>query len=198
AEAWAVPAAELSTAAGFVEHRASGRRQAYGALVARAAQLPVPTAPRLKQPAEFELIGRSVPRLDLEAKITGRAIYGLDVRLPGQRFAVVARAPRLGASLQHWDGAAALAVPGVERVVQIGRGIAVVARDTWSAMRGRDVLQLRWSDGPHAQLSTASLREQLGAAAVGPGTEVRRQGKGETGLDGPGERIEATYSLPLL
>lgn len=198
AEAWAVPAAELSTAAGFVEHRASGRRQAYGALVARAAQLPVPTAPRLKQPAEFELIGRSVPRLDLEAKITGRAIYGLDVRLPGQRFAVVARAPRLGASLQHWDGAAALAVPGVERVVQIGRGIAVVARDTWSAMRGRDALQLRWSDGPHAQLSTASLREQLGAAAVGPGTEVRRQGKGETGLDGPGERIEATYSLPLL
>src|SRR5690606_15194401 len=123
-----VPASELTTAAGFVVHTPSGRRQAYGSLVERAAELPVPTAPRLKDPAEFRLIGTDVPRLDLPAKITGRAVYGLDVRLPGQRFAVVARPPRFGASLEHCDETAARQVAGVERIVRISRGVAVVAR----------------------------------------------------------------------
>lgn len=198
AAAFGVPVAELSTAAGFVEHRASGRRQAYGPLVASAARLPVPSAPRLKRPEEFRLIGTPVPRLDLEAKISGAAVFGLDVRRPGQRFAAVARAPRLGAVLEHWDDTRARAVPGVERVVPIARGIAVVARDTWSAMRGREALVLRWSEGPHAAVSTASIGAALEAAAQMPGAEVRRDGIGVAGLQGPGERVAASYSLPFL
>lgn len=195
ADALGEPVAELATEAGFVTHRRSGRRLAYGALVARAAALPVPAAPRLKDRSEFRLIGTSVPRLDLHSKIRGEAIFGLDVRLPGQRFAVVARAPRLGAVLESWDDERARAVPGVERVVPIARGIAVVARDTWSAMRGREALVLRWSDGPHATFSSAGLRERLAAAVPGGGTEVRREGAAGTPS---GEQVEASYSLPFL
>ncbi len=202
-----VPGAELSTEAGFVTHRPSGRRLAYGALVSRAAGLPVPAAPRLKDAAEFRLIGTSVPRLDLQAKIRGEAIFGLDVRLPGQRFAVVARAPRLGAVLESWDDAQARAVPGVERIVPIASGIAVVARDTWSAMRGREALIVRWSDGPHATVSSAQIRERLAAAAAGPRVDAVVRLEGEAGTAGGqtdggqtagGEQVEASYSLPFL
>ncbi len=198
ADAFAAPIAEFETAAGFVVHAPTGRRLAYERLIARARELPVPEAPVLKDPTTYRLVGTAAPRLDVEAKIAGRAVFGLDVRLPGQRFAVVARSPRPGASLEHCGDAAALAVPGVERVLRIGRGVAVVARDTWSALRGRDALQLRWSRGPHGAVDDGWIRQALDARTAAPLVPVRSDGAGRAGLDGSGERIEATYSLPML
>jgi isoquinoline 1-oxidoreductase beta subunit len=194
AATWAVDAAGLRTAAGYVVEAATGRRIAYGELVAVARELPVPSAPRRKRVDELRLCGTDVPRLDAAAKASGAARYGIDVRVPGMRFCVLARPPRAGAELLGCDEAAALAVPGVERVLRVARGVAVVARDSWSAQRGRVALAARWSDGPHAAVDSAAITERLQQRLREPLTAVR----GVPGAFRGGEVVTAEYELPFL
>ncbi len=190
AQAWQVPAADCRTEPGAVVHAASGRRLSYGALAAAAARLPVPPASqvRLKDPGEFRIIGQPTRRVDNLDVVTGRAIYGIDVRQPGMLFAVVARCPVFGGRVARFDDGAAKAVPGVRHVVQIQSGIAVVADTTWAALRGRDALDITWDEGPNAGMDSAQIRQGLvGAIATFP--------------DLPGDAatvVAADYEVPYL
>jgi len=194
---WGVDPAACTTASGRVAHTASGRSLAYTELLDEAAKQPVPAQPRLKERSEYRLLGTSPPRVDGPDIITGRARYGLDVRLPGMRFAVVARPPVLGGSLGSFDDAAARAVPGVEACFAIARGVAVVARSTWSALQGRDALKIRWNDSPHAGFDSAAHRRQLAEVTREPGITTRRDGAGRSGLAKAERRLEALYEYPF-
>lgn len=165
AAAWGVRARECTTREGQVLHAASGRQADYGALAEAAATRRAPLRPRLKDPADFRLLGRSQPRLEIPAKVSGRAVYGLDTRVEGMLHAAIARSPTLGGELAGVDDAAARAVPGVVEVLRTGAGVAVLARDSWSALRGRDALQLEWRPAAgSAGVSADSIAERLRGA----------------------------------
>jgi isoquinoline 1-oxidoreductase subunit beta len=156
---------ELETENGTVIHRSSDRRLTYGQLAETAAQMPIPDRVTLKDPAAFRLIGTPQGQHDAAAMISGRAMYGIDVRLPGMRYAIVARSPVFDGRLAGYDAAPAQAVDGVQHVVAIGDAVAVVGDTTWAALQGRAVLRATWNPGSNAQLSSAgvqqALREQL-------------------------------------
>src|SRR5438093_6463392 len=133
---WKVPRETCRARNGMVEHVATGRRLGYGDLAALAATLPVPADPPLKPSSEFRILGTRVPRVDTPDKVDGAAVFGLDVRVPGMVDATVARCPVFGGRVKSFDPAPALAVPGVQRVVQISSGVAVVADRTWAAFGG--------------------------------------------------------------
>jgi isoquinoline 1-oxidoreductase beta subunit len=161
AQTWGVDAQELATESGAVIHRPTNRRLTYGQLVETAAQLPVPGQVALKDPKDFRIIGAPQRQHDASSMIDGSAIYGIDVRLPGMRYAVVARSPVFGGRLVSYDAAPALAVDGVRHVVAIDNAVAVVADSTWAAMQGRAALHISWDAGQHAQLSSASVQQAL-------------------------------------
>jgi isoquinoline 1-oxidoreductase subunit beta len=196
---WGVAPAACRAEAGRVVERAGGRSLAYAELLAYAARQPVPeiAALRPKPRAEHRVVGTSPARSDGPAIVTGGARYGLDVRLPGMRFAVVARPPVLGGSLASFDAAAALAVPGVEACFAISRGVAMVARSTWAALRGRDALRVTWNDGPHAAFASDAHRERLAAATERPAIVTRRDGEGHDALAACATRHEALYLYPF-
>lgn len=198
-----VPTAELTTDASEVIHAASRRRLRYGELAAAAATETPPEAPPLKDAKRYRLVGRSTARLDTPAKVTGAATFGLDVRLPNLRFAVVARPPTLGGALRSFDDERALAVPGVLRVLRVPFGLAVIATNTWAAQRGREALSVEWEAGPHAELSSASISETLAAALRAqspsvPSRIAKDQGRAEALLAKAAKRVRATYEAPYL
>jgi isoquinoline 1-oxidoreductase beta subunit len=148
AQTWGVPAASCTTAKGEVIHGATGRRARYGALVDKAAALPVPQQVRLKDPGEFQLLGRSLARLDVPEKVNGAAVYGIDISRPDMLIARVVRCPVFGGTVARFNADKAKAVPGVRHVVQISTGLAVVADTYFAASRGAQVLDVTWNDGP--------------------------------------------------
>ena len=152
---------------GAVVHAATGRRVGYGELAAAAAKLPVPEKPRLKDPKDFTLIGKAVPRLDTPPKTRGAAVFGIDVRVPGMLHAAVARPPALGGKVARFDAAKALAVPGVRKVVEVPIGVAVLADTTWAALQGREALSAHASTaGPNGALDSAAIARLLDAAPL--------------------------------
>jgi isoquinoline 1-oxidoreductase beta subunit len=193
AHRWGVPASECRAQTGSVLHPESGRTAAYGRLVAAAAKLPVPKDPRLKDRKDFALVGSRVPRVDGPAIVTGRAIYGLDTRVPGMLFASVARCPVPGGKLVRFDAVRAKAVPGVHGVVAIENGVAVLGRDSHAALKGRDALEIEWNEGENAGLTTAELSRRLDEAATRPGRMSRRSGDAKLALAGAATRLTATY-----
>lgn len=195
AQTWKVPEAECAARDGAVSHAATGRRLTYGKLAPLAAKLPVPKAPRLKDRKDFRLVGTSVPRIDGPAIVSGRAVYGLDVRIPGMRYAAVARCPVPGGKLVRFDRAKAMAVPGVEKVVEVSTGVAVVARDSFSAFSGRDALAAAWDEGAHANLTTADLARRLDdpSAFRHAVHRTRKQGDAAAALGAAATRMSATY-----
>ena len=195
---WSVPREQCRARSGAVEHPASGRTLGYGALVARAATLPVPENPPLKSPADFRILGTRVPRVDTPDKVTGRAGYGLDVRVPGLVYAAVARCPVFGGKVMTFDPAPALAVPGVKQVVQIGSGVAVVAENTWAAFQGKRALRPEWEEGATAQWSNDGMSSALKAAAEKSGQSVRAVGDVDAGLQGAAGTVDAVYQAPYL
>jgi isoquinoline 1-oxidoreductase beta subunit len=199
AEELRVPASELAAAHGAVVHRASGRRLLYGALAARAAQLPVPADATPKPAAEWRLIGRSMPRLDTAAKVNGSAGFGLDVRLPQLHYAVIARAPSFGGRVASFDAAAARAVPGVVAVKEVPSGVAVIATNTWAAMRGRSALKVDWRDGPGAAVSSEAIAADYARRARTPGVLAHATGDAAAAAAaGARQRLEADFATPYL
>ncbi|MDH5315670.1 MAG: molybdopterin-dependent oxidoreductase, partial [Gemmatimonadota bacterium] len=194
---WGVAASSCRTEAGEVIHVPSGRRLGYGALTEAASKLPVPDAPRLKQPSEFRLIGTRVPLVDTREKIAGTATFGIDARVPGMRFATVLRCPVFGGTVQSFDPTRALAVRGVSDVVEISSGIAVVADNTWAAFEGMNALEVTWQEGDF-RMSSADLTAAFTAALESPGTAARSEGDTAAALAGAARRIAATYQAPLL
>ncbi len=211
---WSVPVAEVKAVQHEVLHQPTGRRLAYGELAADAAKQPVPAgdALKLKDRAEFRYIGKDQVRLvDLEAIGKGQATYGMDMRLPGMVYAVVARPPVVGGKLRRFDSAKALAVPGVLKVVEIPPmqgapafqplgGVAVVARNTWAARQGRDALAIEWDDGPNGSYDSSAYRQTLESAARKSGKVMRSQGDAaQTWAKAPeAERVTAEYYVPHL
>src|SRR5262245_59718700 len=146
AKRWSVPVSDITVSEGVVSH-SSGKHATFGELASDAARQPVPKDVKFKDPTQYKLIGRDkLPRLDSRAKSTGTQQFAIDVSLPGMMTAVVLRPPKFGAKVRTINAAAAKAVPGVVDVVQIPRGVAVVARDTWSAKKGREVLVVDWDE----------------------------------------------------
>ncbi|HWS18171.1 MAG TPA: molybdopterin cofactor-binding domain-containing protein, partial [Candidatus Elarobacter sp.] len=164
AEQWKVEASTCHAESSTVFHPASGRRFTFGQLAGAASRVPVPAKPHLKGANQFHLVGQPVKRRDGNAIITGSAVYGLDVKLPEMLYAVVARCPYLGGKLSYCDSAPAMKISDVKNVIPIrtsfSRGVAVIATNTWAALKGRDALQPVWNKGANAGFdSTVFMRE---------------------------------------
>jgi isoquinoline 1-oxidoreductase subunit beta len=200
ADEWGVPIEEVETEPGVVVHRKSGRKLLYGQLVDKAQKLPVPQSPRLKTPREFRYIGKEVARLDLPAKTDGKAIYGYDVQVPGMLIASIERPPVVtGATVKSFDATAARQVKGVKDVVKVSHGVAVVATDTWAALKGRRALKVEWDEGPLAGVSSAQISREYRELVKQPGLPARRVGDAAQALaSGPGKTLEALYEVPFL
>src|SRR5918992_1347143 len=194
---WGVAADECVTANGRVTHRGSGRSAGYGELADAAAALPVPAEPRLKDPSRFTLIGTRVPLIDTKEKVSGKAIYGADVRVPGMLFATVVHPPVFGAKVATVDDRKARAVLGVRHVVQISQGVAVVADNTWAALEGARALSIGWDNGPFA-MSTPDIFAHFAKLAEGSGAEAKRTGDVEAAMAGASRTLRATYEAPYL
>jgi isoquinoline 1-oxidoreductase beta subunit len=136
--------------------------------------------------------------LDTPDKVNGRATFGIDVRLPGMQYAVIARCPVFGGKVASFDAANAKAVPGVKSVVQVPSGLAVVADNTWSAMQGRRVLQIQWDEGPVASANTPGITQSFAESMQQPGAVARKEGDAGAALAGAAKKIEAVYEVPYL
>lgn len=197
AQAWSVPIDQCRTEKGFV-HGPGGHKQAYGELVEAAAKLPVPKNPQLKAPVDFRLLGRPTLRLDGPAIVTGKAVFGLDIRRPGQRFAAVLRCPVVGGQPKTWDQAKALAVRGVKAVAQVPTGLAVIADSTWAAFKGRTALaaSITWDEGAHRNFSSSELETRIHQALAGPADTAREVGDTPAALKAATRVLEADYAFP--
>jgi len=198
AREWGVPAGEVRADNGAVHHDPSGRTLTYGALADKAGQLPVPQNPRLKTPDQWKLIGKKVPRLDTPDKVTGRAIYGIDVTVPGMLVATVERSPVFGGKVASFDATKARAVKGVKQVVQIGAGVAVVAESYWAARQGRQALTVTWNEGPNARVSSDEITKAYAALAQQAGPVARREGDAGKALGEAARVVDAVYEVPFL
>jgi isoquinoline 1-oxidoreductase subunit beta len=174
-------------------------RMSYGSLAEAAGKLPVPSDVKLKEPAQFRILGKPMKRLDSADKTCGRAEFGIDVRQPGMLHAVVARCPVIGGNVETFNAEKAKTVRGVKHVVQISTGVAVVADNTWSAMQGRDALEIKWAEGPNASLTSAEISKILEEGAGKPGGAVaRKEGDVAAGFTSAAKKIEAVYRAPFL
>ena len=196
AQSWEVAAAQLRTDDGKVFK--GSRSKSYGELADAASKLPVPEKVALKDPADFRYIGKPQKRLDAPLKVDGSAKFGIDVRLPGMLFAVIARPPVVGAKLLKLDDSAARAIPGVVDVKEIPTGIAVYGSNTFAAKRGRDALVIDWEDGPNKAFSTASQRKQYQRLANTAGAVAGKRGDVKAALRGAAKRLDVEYELPYL
>ena len=198
AQLWKVDPSTCHAEKGVVVHGPTGRKLGYGKLVDAAAKLPVPEKVALKAPADFKLIGTPHRRLDISGKVDGSAKFGIDVRLPGMRFAVVAISPTFGGKLVSVDGAKAKAVPGVSEVVRLDDAVAIVAIHTWAAKQGLVAAAPQWDAGPNAKLSTADIVAQLAAASERPGAVARHDGDAAAAIAQAAQRVDGVYQQPFL
>lgn len=197
AATWGVAADTCAAEQGAVVHRTTGRRLAFGTLVERAATLPVPTQPALKEPRTFTLVGTRVRRVDAPDIVSGRAQFGIDVRIPGMRYAALARPPRIGGTVRQVDDRAARAIPGVLDVVRVPMGVAVIADRSWTAFRGRDALAIEWDDSAARRDGTEAFVQTLERALDG-GKTARRDGADVgAAIAAADRRIEHTYRYPF-
>ncbi len=198
ARRWSVSGSDLRTENGAVIDPGSGRRATFGELADDAATLPVPESVELKDPSDFTLIGTNVRRMEGPDKVTGRAEFGIDVRLPDMLTAVVAHPPVCGGTVRSFDASAAEALPGVVKAKQIGSGVAVIAKDFWSARQGRDALEIEWDHGEGAQFSTSGLREDYLRLVEEPGAVAEDEGDAGSSLASAATTVEAVYEVPYL
>ncbi len=209
---WGVPVGEVRARNHEVAHAKTGRKLGYGALAADAAKQPVPRgdAIRLKDPKEFRYIGKGrTPLVDGFDMTTGRATYGQDVVMPDLHYAVIARSPTLGGTIVSFDAAEASRIPGVVKVVEIKptdipsafaplAGVAVIARDTWTAIKARKALKIVWNDGPNGAYDSDSYRAAMESAANRPGKEIRSSGDVAKALASASKTLKADYYIPHL
>jgi isoquinoline 1-oxidoreductase beta subunit len=193
-----VAPSQIRTESGVVI--AGDKRTTYGELADDAAKLPVPdpASIKFKEAKDWKVIGKPTKRLDTPEKITGQAKFGMDVQFDGLMTAMVARPPVFGGSVKSFEGAEALAVPGVHKVVQVPTGIAVIADHYWAAKLGRDALKVEWDLGPNAGLDSQQLLESFRKLAATPGTSASQAGDATATLSKAAKTIEAEYSVPYL
>jgi isoquinoline 1-oxidoreductase subunit beta len=220
AKTWGVPKSQCVAQNSTVLHKASGKKLSYGELAEKAAALPAPKDVALKDPKDFQIIGHPEARVDGPRIVVGEAKYGIDAKVAGMRYAVIARCPVLGGRVKRFDATKAKAVPGVRDVVEIqpiemptlfgfqpgkpghqhflSSGVAVVADSTWQAMQGRKVLEIDWDEGPHASESSAGYRTACADMAGRPGKESAKAGDPEAAFAKAATKLEAVYEVPFL
>jgi isoquinoline 1-oxidoreductase beta subunit len=198
AQKWGVDVSQCRAENSAILHEPSKRRATYGSLAEAAAKLSVPQDVPLKTPDQYKLIGKPTPRLDTPLKVNGSAEYGIDVRMPGMLYAVVARCPVFGGKVASFDATKAKALPGVKDAIQISSGIAVIADNTWAAMQGRRALEIQWDEGPNAKLTSADISKALEEGAAQPGHAARKEGDVEAGLAAAATKFVVDYEVPFL
>jgi isoquinoline 1-oxidoreductase beta subunit len=221
-ETWNVPKAECTTTGtSMVEHKKSGKKLSYGALATRAATVPVPKDAPLKDPKDYRIVGTKRNRIDGQHIVIGEAHYGIDTKVPGMLFAVVARPPVVGGKVKHFDASKALAVPGVKKVFEVPAaelpplfgeerkensghqhylwgGVAVVADSTWQAIAGRKALKIDWDNGPGAEESSETQSAKLAELLTTPGKELKKIGDPDAAYASATKKVQATYDTPFL
>lgn len=198
AQRWGVDKSKCRAENSFIINTATNARLSYGSVAEAAAKMPRPAKPALKSYQEFKVIGTSPKRLDTKLKITGKADYGIDIRVPGMQYAVLERCPVFGGKVASFDATKAKAVRGVTQVVQISNGVAVIAYNTWSAMEGRRALKVQWDEGKLANTSSATIRATFADLLTKPGAVALNKGNTETALAGAVKKIDALYEAPYL
>ncbi|GHC73096.1 aldehyde dehydrogenase [Pseudorhodoferax aquiterrae] len=198
ADGWKVPAGECRAVKGVITHQPTGRTTTYGKVAAAAGQLKPPADVPLKDPKDWQLIGKRLARLDTVEKVTGKQVYGMDLQMPGMLNAAIKACPVFGGTLKSFDAAAVEKRRGVHKVVRVGdNAVAVVADTWWRAKTALDALPVEWDFGQHAQASSAGFAEVLKAGLTAEQAVVgNRNGDAKAALAGAARRIEATYSYP--
>src|SRR6266478_5077727 len=197
AKQWNTDATTCRTESGAVFDR-SNHRLTYGQLVAAAATMTPPARVELKDPKTFKLIGKPIKRLDTAEKLNGKAIFGIDVKLPGMLTAVVARAPIFGAKVRSFDDSRARSMPGVRKIVAVPSGVAVIADSFWQAKMARDALRINWDEGPMSSFNTNQMMQHFREQAKAAGKSVRRDGNADAELAKASKKLEAIYEVPYL
>jgi isoquinoline 1-oxidoreductase beta subunit len=197
AQQWNVDAATCRTENGAVLN-GSNRKLTYGQLVGAAAKITPPANVQLKDPKAFKLIGKPIKRLDTPEKLNGKAVFGIDVKLPGMLTAVIARPPVFGAQMKSFDDSRAHSMPGIRKIVAIPSGVAVIADTFWQAKMARDAVRVEWDEGAMHNFSTAQMMQDFRARAKTPGTSVRNDGDANAALANATKKIEAVYEVPYL
>jgi CO/xanthine dehydrogenase Mo-binding subunit len=193
---WGVPRSSCAAQDGAVLHGASKRRLSYGELVEKAATLPVPTDVPLKQNKDYKIVGQRLARVDTPSKVKGEAVFGIDFRMPGMKYAVLSRCPTIGGKALSFDDKESKKIGGVSYVGKISdAAVAVVADSVWGAMEGRRVLNVSWDPGPNKDLNTAAVTESLKKAAAKKGASLYSVGDVSKVA---GRRISAEYQLPFM
>src|SRR5205809_2360298 len=198
AKRWNVDPASCRARSGEVRHAPTGRRLKYGELAADAARLPVPENVALKRAVDFKLIGTPAKRLDTPSKVNGSAVYGIDVRPPGVKIATLAQSPVFGGRVKSVDDAKARAAKGVRQIVRLDDAVAVVADHMGAAKKGLAALVIEWDDGPHAQLDTQKIVDELEKATLSPGAVAQNVGNVDSAMASAITKLEATYQVPFL
>lgn len=209
AKQWGVDPVECFAKDHAVHHRPSGRSTGFGDLASMASDITPPAKDKLKlkRRSEWKYIGKTMPIVDLHDLTTGKGKYGADIIRPNMLTALIERAPVYRAKAISFNRNAAMAVPGVEAVIELPMpdlpttfkplgGVAVVARNTWAAMKGRDALEVKWSDSPHTKHESADYDAALLACAQKPGTPVRTRGNVTVAFKNAAKIVEATYFVP--
>src|SRR5882672_365521 len=193
---WGVGRSSCAAQSGSVVHAASNRRLSYGELAAKASTLPIPTDVPLKQSKDYKIVGQRLARVDSPAKVKGEAVFGIDFRMPGMKYAVLSRCPTIGGKVASFDDKESKKIAGVSHVGKISdAAVAVVADSVWGAMEGRRTLNINWDDGPNKDLTTAAVMESLKQAAAKKGASLYSAGDVSKAK---GRRITAEYQLPFM
>src|SRR5436190_2054082 len=199
ANAWNVPASECSASNSVITHKPTGRKTTYGKVAEAAAKLTQPEKPTLKDPTEWKLIGKSVKRLDTIDKLTGKQVYGFDLKLPGMLNASIKDCPVFGGKVKSYEAAKVTGMPGVRHVVKVGdSAVAVVADTWWQAKTALDALPIVWDEGPNAKVSSDSIAAMLKEGLDAEQAFVANQnGDVKTAIAGAAKKIEAVYAYPF-
>ena len=193
---WNVPRSSCTAEKSRIKHAATNRSLSYGELAGKAATLPVPTDVPFKQSKDYKIVGQRVPRLDTPDKVKGAAVFGLDYRMPGMKFAVLSRCPTIAGKVSNFDDKESKKISGVSYVGKLGdSAVAVVADSVWGAMEGRRVLNVTWDDGPNKDLNTAAITASLKQAASKKGASLYAAGEP---AKASGRHISGEYELPFM
>jgi isoquinoline 1-oxidoreductase subunit beta len=193
---WGVPRSACTAENGNIKHAASNRSLSYGDLVDRAVTLPIPSDVPLKQSKDYKIVGQRLARVDSPAKVKGEAVFGIDLRIPGMKYAVLSRCPVIGGKVSGFDDKESKKISGVSYVGKIGdSAVAVVADSVWGAMEGRRVLNVSWDEGTNKDLNTAGVMASLKQAATKKGVNLYSAGEP---AKVSGRHISAEYSLPFM
>jgi len=195
---WNVDRAQIKADKGMLTGP-NGKKATYGAMAAAASKLPVPEKPAIKDPKDFRIVGKRTKRVDTPAKTNGTAQFGIDVKLPGMVYATITQCPVIGGKVKSFDGAQAKAIPGVQAVVQVSDGVAVVADSWWRAKKAAEKLSIQWDEGAVATISDASMLEGNRAAAKSGKVIPIIAPKGDVAnaIKGAAKVLEAEYISPM-